>query len=117
VNNTFVNDAGSGEFVDFDNNADLVRTINNLFVGSGSEPSGDPVEATTNLLTDAPGLVNQAGFDYRLIATSPARNAGTAPGTARGVDLNPIYQYRHTANREDRVAEGSNDIGAYEFTP
>ena len=117
VNNTFVNEAGFGDFVQFDDDADLVSTINNLFVGTGSQPSGGNVEATTNLETNAPGLVNQAGFDYHLTATSPARDAGTVPGTARGVSLNPVYQYRHTANREGRVIEGSIDIGAYEFAP
>lgn len=119
VNNTFVNDAGSGGFVQFgdDDDAELVRTINNLFVGDGSQPAGDIVEASSNLVTNAPGLVNQPGFDYHLTATSPARDAGTAPGTARGVSLDPVYQYRDTANREGRVTEGSIDIGAYEFTP
>ena len=117
ANNTFVNEAGFGDFVQFDDDADLVSTINNLFVGSGAQPSGGIVETSTNLETNAPGLVNQPGFDYQLTATSPARDAGTVPGTARDVSLNPVYQYRHTANREGRVIEGSIDIGAYEFAP
>lgn len=117
ANNTFVNEAGFGDFVQFGDDAELVRTINNLFVGNGSQPSDGIVEATTNLETNTPGLVNQAGFDYRLTATSPARDAGAVPGTARGVSLNPVYQYQHTANREGRVIEGSIDIGAHEFAP
>ncbi len=117
VNNTFVNEAGFGDFLEFDDDADLVRTINNLFVGNGSQPSGDIVLASTNLETDAPVLLNQAGFDYRLTEASPARDVGTVPGTARGVSLNPVYQYRHTANREGRVIESLVDIGAYEFAP
>jgi hypothetical protein len=116
VNNTFVDDAPGG-FVQFNGGTSLVRTINNLFVGSGAMPSGGNVQATTNLRTTNPGLVNEAGFDYHLTATSPARNAGTAPGSARGVDLNPVFQYKHKANREGRVTEGSIDIGAHEFAP
>jgi hypothetical protein len=117
VNNTLVNDAGFGGFVQAAGGTVLIRTINNLFVGTGSQPSGGNVQATTNLLTNAPGLVNEAGFDYHLTATSPARNAGTAPGSARGVDLNPVFQYKHVATREARTTEGTIDIGAHEFAP
>jgi hypothetical protein len=117
VNNTLVNEAGSGGFVQFNDDTGLVRSINNLFVGSGAPPSGDDVESSTDLVTDSPGFVNQAGFDYHLTAASPARDAGTAPGTARGVNLSPAYQYRHPANRENRVTQGTIDIGAYEFAP
>jgi hypothetical protein len=117
VNNTFVNDAGFGGFVQFNGGAALVRTINNLFTGNGSQPSGGIVQATTNLVTNAPGLVNEAGFDYHLTAISPARDAGTAPGSARGVNFAPVYQYVHKANREARITEGSIDIGAHEFAP
>jgi hypothetical protein len=61
--------------------------------------------------------VNEAGFDYHLISTSPARDAGTAPGSARGEDLNPVFQYVHKAQREARPVAGQIDIGAYEFQP
>jgi len=117
VNNTFVNDAGFGGFVQFQGGTSLVRTINNLFVGVGSAPGGGVVQATTNLRTDSPGLVNENGYDYRLTSTSPARDAGTAPPTARGVDLNPVYQYVHPAKRQDRPTDARIDIGAYEFVP
>jgi hypothetical protein len=114
VNNTFVNDMGSGGFVGVQSGTSLVRVVNNLFVGPGSIPGGS---ATNNLRTDNPGLVNEAGFDYHLISTSPARDAGTAPGSARGQDLTPLYQYVHKAQREARPVEGQIDIGAYEFQP
>jgi hypothetical protein len=114
VNNTFVNDAGFGGFTQIQGGTSLVRVINNLFVGPGSLPGG---QLTTNLLTNNPGLVNQNGYDYRLTATSSARNAGTAPGSARNTDLTPIYQYVHPARRELRLTEGTIDVGAYEFQP
>ncbi len=114
VNNTWVNDAGFGGFTQVQGGTSLVRVINNLFVGQGSIPSGT---LTTNLLTNAPGLVSEAGFDYHLTSTSPARDAGTAPGSARGQDLTPVYQYVHKAQREARPTDARIDIGAYEYTP
>jgi hypothetical protein len=117
VNNSFVNDLGSGSFLQYQSGTSLVRTINNLFVGGGSVPSGGVVQATTNLTTNAPGFVNEGTFDYRLTATSPAINAGTAPGTAGGVSLAPSYQYVHKAKRQSRARDSRIDIGAYEFAP
>ncbi len=114
VNNTFVNDAGFGGFTQVQGGTSLVRVINNLFVGNGSLPGGS---LTTNLLTNSPGLVNEAGYDYHLTATSPARDAGTAPGSARGQDMTPVYQYVHKAQREARPANAGIDIGAYEYVP
>jgi hypothetical protein len=114
VNNTWVNDMGSGNFVGVQGGTSLVRVINNLFVGPGSIPSGS---VTTNLRTDSPGLVNEAGFDYRLTAASPAVNAGTAPGSAAGTALAPVYQYVHKAMRQNRPGDSRIDIGAYEFVP
>jgi len=114
VNNTFVNDAGFGGFTQVQSGTSLVRVINNLFVGQGSVPGGT---LTTNLLTNSPGLVNEGGFDYHLTSTSPARDAGTAPGSARGQDLTPVYQYVHKAQRQARPTDARIDIGAYEYAP
>jgi hypothetical protein len=59
--------------------------------------------------------VNQGAYDYRLSSTSPARNVGTAPGSASGFNLAPAYQYVHRAQRQVRPLNGTIDIGAYEF--
>lgn len=117
VNNTIVNDRGSGTFMDVASGTAVFRTINNLFVGSGTLASGKTAQATTNLQTAAPQLVNLDGFDYHLTAASPARDAGSAPGTASGVDLTPVFQYQHPAQRQARPVSGTMDVGAYEFTP
>lgn len=111
VNNTFVNDAGFGGFMSVQG-ASLSRVINNLFTGNGSLPGG---QLTTNLLTSSPGFVNASAYDYRITASSPARDKGTAPGSARDMDLTPIYQYVHPAKREPRPMDAPIDIGAYEF--
>jgi hypothetical protein len=61
--------------------------------------------------------VNEGTYDYRLTATAPAIDAGTAPGSAAGVALTPSYQYIHKANRQSRPGDSRIDIGAYEYVP
>lgn len=118
VNNTMVNDRPSG--------GTFVRVVgsvpalvqNNLFVGTGTPYSGP---GTGNLISNlAPadaGLVDRAGFDYRLSAGSPAIGAGTSPGAAGGVALTPAYEYAHPTGVQERLAVGALDVGAYEYVP
>jgi hypothetical protein len=115
INNTFVNDLGSGIFVETAGGASVFKSTNNLFIGTGTVYAGKAPQATTNLNTTAAGLVNIDGYDYRLTSGSPARNAGSDPGVAGSVALTPQYQYTHPANRAPRTANGVIDIGAYEF--
>jgi len=116
VNNTIVNDLGSGAFISL-SSGPTARFVNNIFAGGGSVPSGAGITSTTNLTTPtgSAGLVNPTGFDYHLTSASPARNAGTAPGTAASFSLTPTSQYVHPTNRQDRPINGTIDIGAYEF--
>jgi hypothetical protein len=115
VNNTFVNDLGSGHFLDVVSGAGAFLSVNNLFVFSGTLYSGLQPQAKTNLQTSTAGLVNVSGYDYHLTSASPAVNAGSAPGSANGFDLIAIYQYVHPAQREARKAKGTIDIGAYAY--
>src|SRR6185436_2920192 len=57
VNNTFVNDRGSGTFVELSGGT-IATLQNNLFVGSGTVVSGGAVTQTTNRTTNAPNFVN-----------------------------------------------------------
>jgi len=119
VNNTILNDNGSGAFVSL-SGGPTARLVNNIFAGSngGLPAASASVTLTTNLSTTATsgaGLVNAAGFDYHLTAGSAARNAGIDPGTAASVSLTPTSQYVNPANRQDRPVNGVIDIGAYEF--
>ena len=114
VNNTFVNDLGGGAFFSI-RGGTTARFVNNIFAGGGAVPSGAGITLTTNLVSNAPGLVDRSNFDYRLTAGSGAINAGGNPGVGAGVSLAPTSQYLHPANRQDRPSAGAIDIGAYEF--
>jgi hypothetical protein len=118
VNNTFVNDRGSGEFISIvPGTTATVR--NNLFVGNGTLVSGGgSATQVSNVRTNTPNFVNVGAFDYRPTAGTPGIDQGTAPGLGGTFDLTPIYQYVHPTNREPRsTRNGAIDIGAYEFVP
>jgi len=118
VNNTIVNDRGSGTFMDVAGGTAVFAARNNLYVGGGGIYSGKtPDTDATNITTSSPGLVSRTGFDYRLTGTSPARDAGSAPGSAGGFSLVPAAHYVHPAAMEDRPADGDIDVGAYEYSP
>jgi hypothetical protein len=115
VNNTIVNDLGSGTHVSVAGGTLQAVFTNNIFAGGGSVGGG--AQQSNNIVTTAPGLVDIDGFDYRLTSGSPARDAGTNPGTGAGFNLTPRYQYVHPSGRTDRAQNGTIDVGAYEFTP
>ena len=116
INNTFVNDRGSGTFVELAGGT-TATLRNNLIVGNGTLVSGGTVTQVSNLRTSAPNFVNPGAFDYRPTAATPGIDQGTAPGLGGTFDLRPSYQYVHPRNRETRPTRNGIDIGAYEFTP
>jgi hypothetical protein len=115
VNNTFVNDRGSGTFVELSGGT-TATLQNNLIVGNGTLVSGTATQVS-NLRTNTPNFVNMGAFDYRPTATTPGIDQGTAPGLGGSFALTPIYQYVHPTNREARPTRNAIDIGAYEFVP
>ena len=115
VNNTFVNDLGSGTFVSVAPGG-TATVQNNLFVGAGTAVGGAAIQLS-NLATSAPRFVDRGAFDYRPTAATPGIDRGTAPGTAGAFDLTPVYQYVHPAGREPRLTRNAIDIGAYEYSP
>src|SRR5262245_25286331 len=70
VNNTLVNELGSGAFLDVASGTAVYRSTNNLFVGSGTLYAGKAPVATTNLQSAAPAFVSQSTYDYHLTGTS-----------------------------------------------
>jgi hypothetical protein len=115
VNNTVVNDRGSGTFISISNTSNPAKVYNNLFVGSGSLYGGQ-VDTAGNIATDAPAFADRENYDYRLTEASPGIDQGTDPGSVDGFSLIPEFQYVHNSLGESRTLSGSAlDVGAYEF--
>ncbi len=117
VNNTVVNDKGSGTFLYVDPSAPSAMVINNLFVGPGTIVTGPATEIANLHPADDGGLANRTAYDYRLTALSPAIDAGDDPGLVNGFDLTPTSQYVHKAAGQARPVVGPLDVGAYEHQP
>jgi Right handed beta helix region len=115
VNNTFVNDRGSGTFLQIAAASAPVVVRNNIFLGGGTVINQASAVMAANFQTGDPMLVDRAGFDYHLKAGSPCINAGMDPGVAGAMALMPQFQYVHPVQREARVSVGVIDIGAYEL--
>jgi hypothetical protein len=114
VNNTFVNDRQGGTFLEIASGATVAKVWNNLFTGSGTLISGRAADTAGNVVTQNPGFVNRAAYDYHITAASPAVNKGKAAGSGAGMALTPLFQYVHPVSREARVVVGAIDAGAYE---
>lgn len=118
INNTFANDTANATFVAPNLTSALPVVIkNNIFYGPGTLTAQASAIKANNLITNTnPGFVNLAGYDYHLLSTSPAINAGADPGSDGTFgSLTPAFQYVHPACAEGRVSVGVIDIGAYEF--
>ncbi len=115
VNNTIVNNRGSGVFV---NNASNTSALleNNVFQGSGTLVNG-PNTQTTNWVTSNAYLAAPSNYYFELTASSSgALDSGTAPGTGvDSFDMTPTQQYVHPLMHQDRPTNGTIDIGAFEY--
>lgn len=120
VHNTIVNESmATPDFVRI-HAADEAIVRNNLFVGQGTAIGlVDPNIVVTdegNIQTDMPGLVDQAGYDYHLLESSEAVDAGVDPGMGAGFGLTPNEHYVHPIGLEPRPMLGTApDVGAYEW--
>ena len=115
INNTIVNAATSGTFVNATAPIDL-DIVNNLFIGAGTVLAGGNVmRMSNNLTTDTAVLVGAATFDYHLVAGSMPIDMGIDPGSDGAMSLTPTLEYVHPYGTRARAAVGAIDIGAYEF--
>lgn len=132
INNTFVNDKGSGVFVRR-NSAGETVVINNLFVGGGtvlvgsgslksnlivdkqkfgriralfSEEQTQPAngELKGNLLSQTAGFVDRENMDFRLRKDSPAIDAGAELPKIAEENLTPLFQYQRHLESDQRYS-------------
>ena len=124
--NTVVSDRGLGTILRTDSKTKLIRAINNIYVGAldvliGGAATVDTANNFAWKTAADVGLVNAASYDYRLTASSPARNRAVDPGTATStvkdytvLPLSPVLEYVHVCDNRIRIAQ--RDLGAYEFS-
>lgn len=119
INNTIVNDRGSGVFVKVQTGAALYKAYNNIFAGTGTAYAGVPTseDTTHNFYTSVAkaGLTDAASFDYSLLPGSPAVNGGASPGAVGNFSLAPQFEYVQPTGSMARNVVGTIDIGAHEF--
>jgi len=75
------------------------------------------LDAHGTITAEDAGLVDAAGYDYRLKPDSPAIGAGIDPGSAGGVGLTPALEYVHPSGTRPVKIQGAIDIGAYQHGP
>lgn len=116
VNNTFVNDKGTGSAVRVGSQVTAsVLAQNNISTGSPTFVGQTGATLLTNCLTANPMFVNRSGFDYHLLSGAPCVDVGSAPGAGGGFPLAPSMQYVYDLGRESRVVRGAAiDAGAFE---
>jgi hypothetical protein len=116
VNNTFVNDRGSGTFLQIGAaTASPVVVRNNIFHGGGT-PSSQPNTVLDHDYIGSDALfVDAAHYDYRVLPTAAVIDAGVAPGSGAGQSLLATSVYVHPVAAANRPVVGAIDIGAYEW--
>jgi hypothetical protein len=119
INNTMVNERGSGFFIRGSGTAPLLWAKNNVFWGAGTPinwPAGG-AQVTASNVTSNPQLLSQNTRDYRLTASSTAVvNQGVDPGSdSRGFSLTPTQYYVYDRLLAVRPVNGALDVGAFEY--
>lgn len=121
AHNTVLNNRSSGRFVQHSNNIDLLKMVNNLFLGAGTLLQGTSLALDTShnlrITSITAGQLNDpASFDFSLTPNSPCVDAGISVGEYEGVPLTATFSYLHPMTRTARWYTGNApDVGAYEF--
>ncbi|MFZ1686256.1 MAG: hypothetical protein WAU70_02470, partial [Flavobacteriales bacterium] len=123
VNNTFLNQRSTGNFLQLPAGVDLLKCYSNLFTGSSTllvGPAPAAVDTMGNLLlTDATlaQFTNIATLDLSLTSASPAQSIGYPPGMYGSFDLSAYYEYAYPVGTQLRCQQATLDAGAYELCP
>ncbi|MBK8565523.1 MAG: T9SS type A sorting domain-containing protein [Saprospiraceae bacterium] len=123
VNNSAVSKRpGNTLFLHVIDGTEVVNVSNNIFAYTGAATllNGTATTELTNLfLPDlvSAGFADDVSYDYTLLPSSPAIDAGTTLTTlASGHSLTPDHAYIHpTAEVLRQVVGNSIDLGAFEF--
>jgi uncharacterized protein (TIGR03437 family) len=114
VNNTFVNRAPWGKFVQINRTMQLPAVIrNNIFYGPGSITNQADAIVSNNLAGD-PGFSDIGALDLTLRPGSLAIDSGAELRPGSGYPLIPESMYRHPACGTARKLSGIIDMGAFE---
>lgn len=121
INNTFVNERATGNYLAMPNSV-LLKAWNNICAGPGDFMAGGvlPFGADTlaNLITtDIASLqfADPVTYDHHIPLGSPAQSGGVPAGIAHnGYPLVAWYEYVHPADGILRCQHATLDIGAFE---
>ncbi len=119
INNTMVNKrTASCRFLQIQTGTPIAQIHNNIFAGTGTIIQGTATSMSNNLERTNPAdlfFEDEAGYDYRLKAESPAIDGGTDPGNVNDFCLIPTQEYIHPLATEQRIISELIDVGAYEY--
>ena len=143
INNTIINDRGSGVFLQ-NRSPGTATLINNIFAGAGTLVKGPAAlrnnliaksassgivgsllgsaragfasgELAGNFTARSAGFVDPGKMNFAITEKSPARDIGAEPGLVNGWPARPSAHYSHPRRQAPRPNDGKIDIGAYEF--
>lgn len=122
TNNTFINKKDRGSFIQIANGTETLLVKNNILAGAvtsglinGSAINLDTSNNWVNTDLSVFAFLDETGYDYHLLSSSGAIDGGIDPGlTILGYSLLPTLMYKDTSGFEERVVEGTIDIGAFE---
>lgn len=116
--NNIVSVTAAGSSLGMIDSEGALRMRNNWFkqgwVRSHGNASANVIDEGGTIAQAAPGFVDAAGQNFRLIASSSCINAGTA--NAAGASAHPVLrEYQLHRGSTLRPSSGTMDLGAFEF--
>lgn len=113
VNNTILNDRGSGNIVQVANGG-MATIKNNAIIGGGTliNNMANLASQASNYVGNSPMFTNQAAYDLKPLPGSPLIQTATDPGIVNGYSLLPVNEYVHQQSAKSRNNASGLDIGA-----